>query len=117
MVLRRLEYRGYDSAGVAIVDGDRMSRRANAPGASPISRKLDGGEAADRHITGSATPAGPRTAKSTDENAHPHFDQSGKLALVHNGVIENYQALKDAADPRRRPHISLPKPTPKSSRI
>ena len=33
--------------------------------------------------------------KVTDENAHPHFDASGKLALVHNGVIENYQALKD----------------------
>jgi Glucosamine 6-phosphate synthetase, contains amidotransferase and phosphosugar isomerase domains len=34
-----------------------------------------------------------------DENAHPHFDASGKLALVHNGVIENYQALKDELDP------------------
>ena len=33
--------------------------------------------------------------KATDQNAHPHFDQSGKLALVHNGVIENYQALKE----------------------
>ena len=94
MDLRRLEYRGYDSAGVAIVDGDHVETRKCA------GRIAELGETDDRAIrrpepSASATPAGRRTAKPTDQNAHPHFDASGKLALVHNGVIENYQALKE----------------------
>src|ERR1700745_1722394 len=91
--LRRLEYRGYDSAGIAVVDAGRLETRkcagriaalANLMRKEPVSASL--GVSHTRWAT---------HGKVTDQNAHPHFDASDKLALVHNGVIENYQALKD----------------------
>jgi len=91
--LRRLEYRGYDSAGLAVVDAGQLDTRKCAGRIASLAKLLK-----KQPVSGSLGISHTRWAthgKVNDENAHPHFDASGKLALVHNGVIENYQALKD----------------------
>ena len=91
--LRRLEYRGYDSAGLAVIDGGQFDTRKCAGRIAALEKLVK-----KQPVSGSLGISHTRWAthgKVNDENAHPHFDASGKLALVHNGVIENYQALKD----------------------
>ena len=95
--LRRLEYRGYDSAGIAVVDAGQLDTRKCAGRIAALTKLVK-----KQPVSGSLGISHTRWAthgKVNDENAHPHFDASGKLALVHNGVIENYQALKDELDP------------------
>ena len=92
--LRRLEYRGYDSAGIAVLDGARIAmRKKKGKIDEGLARMID--EKPLRGAVGIGHTRWATHGAPTDENSHPHFDQSGRIAVVHNGVIENYDRLKD----------------------
>ncbi len=91
--LRRLEYRGYDSSGVVTSQGGRLSVRKSAGRVEALSQLLKTSPA-----TGGVGIGHTRWAThgpATDENAHPHLGGEQSVALVHNGVIENYRGLKE----------------------
>lgn len=91
--LRRLEYRGYDSSGLAVMEaGGSIGVRKRSGRLANLRSLL-----ADAPVAGASGISHTRWAthgEASDANAHPHLDAGGRLALVHNGVIENYQSIK-----------------------
>ena len=91
--LRRLEYRGYDSAGLSILQNGGIQTRKKVGRIDALAELLRA-----RPADGTAGICHTRWAthgQPSDANSHPHLDGSGRIAVVHNGVIENYQQLKD----------------------
>jgi glucosamine--fructose-6-phosphate aminotransferase (isomerizing) len=91
--LKRLEYRGYDSAGIMLYDGDSLNISKTKGKVSDLEEKSE----RDGITSGNIGMGHTRWATHgvpNDVNSHPHLSNSGNLAIIHNGIIENYEPLK-----------------------
>ena len=103
--LEKLEYRGYDSAGIAVENGTELSIVKAKGRLSILREKTDGG----KNVPGSTGLVHTRWAthgKPSEENCHPHVSENGRIAIVHNGIIENYMELKEMLSNRGRSFAS-----------
>ena len=90
--LKRLEYRGYDSAGIAVINGGGLNVLKQAGKVKELESSVE-----ESTLKGSVGIAHTRWAthgEPNDLNAHPHMDETGTIVLIHNGIIENYSSLR-----------------------
>ena len=105
--LKRLEYRGYDSAGIAVINANRLSIYKKAGKVQELVHYAE-----DKDVAGTIGMGHTRWATHgapSDRNSHPHVSNNGKLSIIHNGIIENYATLKAELETRGQ--------TPRSSYI
>ena len=91
--LKKLEYRGYDSAGVAVMDNGQIKVKKSKGRLSVLEEKLKEGEPLNG-VMGIGHTRWATHGEPSDTNSHPHLSRSGRFAVVHNGIIENYLKLR-----------------------
>src|SRR5918995_2977163 len=90
--LKRMEYRGYDSVGIAVIDNGKIIVKKGVGKVSNVTNQIDFGTMPGHSGIGHTRWA--THGRVTDENAHPHYGCTESIAIVHNGVIENHQELR-----------------------